>query len=142
MRIYPWMHTRNRAFFAKSGHFFLFAVQLEVLYVNFLLKWSPGKKYIVNITEPNQSASNQPASCRDWSRLPYLRAKLECPLAPNKSLFRVIGRVTFCLLLKLLEMVRNNVLSIIELVYVDEDERCDQRVSICFQVLSNSEEFH
>ena len=32
MRIYPWMHTRNRDFFAKSGHFFLFAVQLEVLY--------------------------------------------------------------------------------------------------------------
>ena len=38
-------------------------------------------------------------------------------------------------------MVRNNVLSTVELVCVNEDKGCDQRVSICFSIPSSQGSF-
>ena len=64
-------------------------------------------------------------------------------MALTKSLFRVIGRVLCCLPLNCYtEMVRNNVSLTVELVFVNGSEGFDQKVSICFSILSKSEGFH
>ena len=65
-------------------------------------------------------------SYRDTSRcIPYLCDSKSYTLPTNKNCYS--------------EMVRNNVSLTVELVFVDGDEGCNQRVSICFLVLSKSE---